>query len=122
LSCLVKEGNVLHFNCGECGSSVEFCPLSSSEIKCGCCEKQYTFSEELSHQLTLFRDLCVQIHRSQEILGQTSIAIDLEEKQLRIPYNLLLTRLSSVIELEIEGKVCELTFRIEPGKDLLHFS
>jgi ribosomal protein S27E len=114
----LNERNILHFNCGECGSSVELCPLSSSEVSCNSCGKEYVFSEGLSRQLTLFRDLCIQIHRSQEILGQTSIAIDLEDKHLRIPYNLLLTRLSSVIQLEIEGKPCELTFRVEPGKDL----
>lgn len=118
MSCSTQEMNLLHFDCGECGSGLEFSPLFSKAVHCSSCGREYHFSDELNHQLTLFRDLCVQIHRSQEILGQTSVAIDLEDKQLCIPYNLLLTRLSSVIQLEIDGKPCKLTFRIEPGKEL----
>lgn len=115
------ESEYLQFSCISCQGDVKFSPLNKATfekgILCEHCQKKYEFSEKLMTQLTLFHELCAQIHRSQEILGQTSIAIDLEGKRLRLPYNLLLTRLSSVISLELEGKKSEMMFRIEPGKE-----
>ena len=91
------------------------------EVRCSHCEKRYVFDDEtLVRHLELFEGLCAQIYRSQEILGKSSIAIDIGTKHVKVPFNLLLTRLNSVIELDINGKKSEIAFRLEPIVEVAH--
>lgn len=73
-------------------------------------------------QLQKFEALCLQIHESEEILGNTQVAINVGPNEIKVPYRLLLTRLSSVMDLSISdpklgAKRLEITFRTEPLND-----
>lgn len=118
----MEVGHRLQFKCQQCDSPVDFSVLEDfdGEIHCGCCEQSYRFDDEtLLRQLHLFEALCRQIHDSEEILGSTSIAIDVGSHHVKVPFNLLLTRMSSVLDLTIDGKKMEIHFRIEPVKDIV---
>ncbi|NGX60734.1 MAG: hypothetical protein K940chlam9_00202 [Chlamydiae bacterium] len=112
----------LHFNCQRCESPIPFSVLGregfTGSLCCQECGQKYTFKDDtLLRQLRQFEALCSQIHASEEILGSTSIAIDVGNHHVQVPFNILLTRLRSVIELEINGKKSTISFRVEPLKE-----
>jgi len=72
----------------------------------------------LKRQLGQFEALCRQIHASQEILSTTAVGIDLGEHHVKIPYKILLTRLTSSLELTMGDEQISIAFRMEPIKDL----
>ncbi|MCH9635308.1 MAG: hypothetical protein S4CHLAM81_05220 [Chlamydiales bacterium] len=115
----MEQGHKLQFECEACQNPVVFSVLDKESfgkgVTCSHCEKSYRFDDEtLVHHLELFEALCRQIADSSEILGRSSVAIDIGAKCVKVPFNLLLTRLSSVIELNVNGKRSEIAFRLEP--------
>ncbi len=119
----MEIGHRLQFACQKCQAAVNFSVLETAsftgELCCTQCQQTYRFDDQsLIRQLYLFEALCRQIHQSQEVLGSTSIAIDVGQHHVKVPFNLLLTRLSSVLDLKINGKKTEIIFRIEPIKDI----
>ena len=111
-----SNGN-LEFKCRECSSPVFFSVLEnqnlSKTIKCEKCKKKYLLGEQILEQLKQFEALCKQIQESKSIFGQASIAIDVGPHQVKIPFQLLLTRLSSVLELSIGGEKTSIGFRVD---------
>ncbi|MBJ7449880.1 MAG: hypothetical protein JHC93_05930 [Parachlamydiales bacterium] len=119
----MQRGHNLQFNCISCKNVINFSVLNSKEMEkplsCPNCQKSYTFSnEDLLRKLQKFEALCRQIHESEEILGDTAIAIDINNNQVKVPFRLLLTRLSSVLELKMGEHKVDIIFRIEPLKDV----
>ena len=117
----MQKGHTLHFKCLACGAPVYFSIFDLEKQKpvpCQGCAKRYAFSDPvLIRQLQQFEALCKQIHASQEILGNACIGIDVGEHHVKVPYKLLLTRLSSNLELTMNGQAVTIVFRIEPTKD-----
>ncbi|MDR3624883.1 MAG: hypothetical protein P4L16_07085 [Chlamydiales bacterium] len=117
----MQKGPHLTFNCVVCSHPVVFSVWSEEEfpyfLSCCSCEKKYGFSQEITRQLKKFEALCLQIHHSEEILGNTQVAIDVGPHHIKVPYRLLLTRLSSVMDLTIGDKKIEIAFRTEPLND-----
>jgi len=119
----MQNGHKLQFHCQECDAPILFSVLDrehfSKIVPCSNCKCKYAFDDEtLLRHLTQFEALCHQIYASEEILGSTSIAIDVGNHHVEVPFNILLTRLSSVIELNINGKKSVIFFRVEPLKDV----
>ena len=119
----MKMGHTLQFLCEGCDAPVLFSVLNSRDfcgiVQCQSCGKKYAFEDEtLLRQLKQFESLCRQIHASEEILGSTAIAIDVGSHHVKVPFNILLTRLSPVIELNMLGKKVVIAFRVEPLKDV----
>ncbi len=119
----MEQGHKLQFECVECDKPVLFSVLNKENfnkgVQCSSCGKAYRFDDKtLVHHLELFEALCQQIYRSQEILGRSSVAIDIGAKCVKVPFNLLLTRLTSVIELNMNGRKSEIAFRLEPLMDV----
>lgn len=114
--------HTLQFLCQNCNEPVLFSVLdpkvSLSRVRCTSCEQVYAFEDEvLKRHLKKFEALCQQIHDSEEILGNASIAIDVGQHHVKVPFNILLTRLSSEIRLKMNGKTMLISFRVEPLKD-----
>ncbi len=107
----------LVFSCLKCREPVSFCIWDESSLCCNTCQKNYRFSPEIIRKLKKFEALCRQIHASEEILGDTAVAIDVGSKHVRVPFRLLLTRLGSVLTLEMGEQKLEITFRTEPLAD-----
>ena len=107
----------LEFKCKECQNSVYFSVLDnhdpSKTIQCSKCKKKYALGAQIVEQLKKFEALCLQIQESKSIFGQSAIAIDVGPHQVKIPFQLLLTRLSSVLELSIGGEKTTIAFRVD---------
>lgn len=117
----MQKGTHLQFCCQSCKKPIKFHVFDLEKNKlltCEQCDKHYHFSDEnLIRQIKKFEALCLQIKESEEILSHTAVGIDIGERQVKIPYKLLLTRLSSVLDLTIGDSPLSITFRIEPIKD-----
>ncbi len=111
-----KRNANLEFKCRKCGFPVHFSVLEnqnlSKTIKCEKCEKKYVLGAQILEQLKQFEALCRQIQESKSIFGQAAIAIDVGPHQVKIPFQLLLTRLSSVLELNVGGEKTSIGFRV----------
>ena len=109
----------LAFSCLHCNSDVAFSIWQSEErpIKCPSCQKNYRFSPEIIEKLKKFESLCHQIRASEDILGDTAVAVDVGNRQVRVPFRLLLTRLGSVLTLTLGDARVEISFRTEPLAD-----
>ena len=118
----MQVGYQLHFNCLDCSEEVRFSVLggkdTSAQIVCSSCLKRYAFDEGILLQLQKFESLCRQIHESRDILGDTQVAVNVDDREVKIPYKLLLTRLSSVLQLQMAGRSVDIHFRLEPVKDV----
>lgn len=118
----LKKGHKLQIHCQNCNTPILFSLLSRNQfdgvLVCTRCGKKYKFEDQILRQLHHFEALCKQIHASEEILGDTSIAIDVGSHHVKVPFNILLTRLSSVIELDIGGEKLSVSFRVEPLNDI----
>lgn len=119
----MQKKHKLQFSCLTCKSSICFSIFEldndNNQISCQQCKKKYVFSDEvLKRQLKKFEALCRQIIDSEEILSNTAVGIDVGEHQVKIPYKLLLTRLSSTLDLIIGDQPITISFRIEPLRDL----
>lgn len=118
----MTKHHTLEFDCQRCKEPVRFSLFEIEhhpDIACGHCWKKYIFDDQtLVHHLQLFAALCRQIHASKDILSYTSIGVDVDERQVKIPFKLLLTRLSSCLDLEIGDTKEKIAFRFEPLKDM----
>lgn len=118
----MQKGDRLQFTCEACEEPILFSVLNSSSlekvVECAHCSKKYAFDKAFLLHLNKFESLCRQIHESQEILGHSAIAIDVGEHHVKVPFNILLTRLSSTIELDMNGKKRTISFRVEPLHDI----
>lgn len=105
--------------CIDCKSDVVFSIMDLDKtptlVTCSSCNKKYALGEEtLKRQLKKFAALCQQIQDSQEILGDASVAVDVGGQSVKIPFKLLLTRLKSVLNLQIGNTKLSVAFRVEP--------
>lgn len=117
----MQKHNNLHFNCTCCDMPIHISMFDldhHTPLQCDVCGKNYLFNDPtLVRQLKKFEALCRQIHDSEEILGSASVGVNVGEHHVKVPYKLLLTRLNSNLELNMEGKKVSIFFRIEPTKD-----
>ena len=115
---ITQKGHTLQFKCLSCQSPVTFSILTLDSEPAICCQpvKKNTPSHDpvLIRQLKKFEALCRQIQDSEEILGSASVGVDVGEHHVKVPYKLLLTRLSSSLDLNIGGQKVSIFFRIEP--------
>lgn len=117
----MQKGPHLEFSCPGCDAPVPFSitqlPEQEYIAPCPSCKKKFVFNDEdLVRQLKKFTSLCTAIHESEEILGNSSIGIHMNDKEVKIPFKLLLTRLNSQIELMLGGVPVSIAFRIEPAE------
>lgn len=116
----MKKRNHLQFCCQRCQAPVNFSIFDlDGSISCSQCSRNYLFNDDqLKRQLKKFEALCRQIKDSEEILSQTSVGVDVGQHHVKVPYKLLLTRLSSTLDLKIGSEPLSITFRFEPMADL----
>ena len=118
----MQKGHVLQFCCHTCQRTIQFSifELEKREegIQCPDCGIIYDFSDEnLRIQLRKFENLCRQIQLSEDILSNTSVGIYLGDREIKIPYKILLTRLNTTLDLMIGDRPLTITFRLEPIGD-----
>lgn len=109
----------LAFDCLHCAETVTFHIWEEKPVVCAHCQKSYKFSPDIYNKMKKFEALCRQIQASEEILGDTAVAIDVGSKEVRVPFRLLLTRLGSILTLQMGEQKLEIAFRTEPLVDCI---
>ncbi len=122
---LMSNDPRLQFSCQECDGSIHFSLFelnrNNKTLTCPHCQISYDFGDEnLQRQLHLFANLCQQIHLSAEILSCTSVGVNVGDREVKIPYKLLLTRLNPTINLTMDGRSLTIAFRMEPTLAPIH--
>lgn len=114
-------GFSINVHCTHCNSLVSIPHHPTKKLpwiaKCPGCGKQFGIeSPTIARQVKLFVDLCHQIKASEEILANAAIAVTVGSTEVKIPFRLLLTRLKTSLDLDVEGKKVSVSSRIEPLK------
>lgn len=122
VSLIMKNYKRIEFNCLEekCNKPIIFELLNCEEktlISCSNCGKEYTFNGNLVSKLKKFDNLISAVRDAKEILGDTNVAVNYKDHEILVPYRLLLTRMNTLLTLNIGDKKVELRFRVEPLKD-----
>ncbi|MDD5644875.1 MAG: hypothetical protein PHO00_05460 [bacterium] len=118
----VTKSQKIEFKCvsKNCDGTLSFMVnqiKKNSILKCDKCGNEYKFGQELISKLEMFDRLIKAVSEAKSILGDTNVAIDFEGHSLKVPYRLLLTRLSTSLKLEVGGQTVDFSFRVEPLKD-----
>ncbi len=85
-----------------------------SQILCPSCHRPYEFEQGLKDKLGKLLKLILAVREAESILGDCNVSVSVPGGSVKIPYPLLLTRLNTLISLDMGGKKVEFHFRIEP--------
>lgn len=114
------EKACIDFNCVSpgCGTSVE---ISLSEIGqddfqavCPVCHQTYAFDSVLKDKLRRMLELVAALRNAEDILGDTNVSVNVAGGEVKLPYALLLTRLNTLITLEVGDEKMDFHLRVEP--------
>ena len=111
----------IDFLCAEesCGGTVRFtlADLSDPEFQAVCpvCHRPYAFDAELCSKLGRMLKLIAVIRESEDLLGDAMISVNVAGGSVNIPYAMMLTRLNTVISLDLGGCKRDLHLRVEPS-------
>ena len=102
-----KSKAQLDFICAEpdCDAVIKFDLMEVAredfQILCPKCHKPYQFDAELREKLMKLHNLVVVLRQAESILGDCNVAVAVPGGEVKIPYALLLTRLNTMITLNI---------------------
>ncbi len=115
----MKDYDAIEFIClGEsCRNIIPISVLkieNSKNVVCKKCGKKYIFNEELIGKIKKFEKLIITVREAEDILGNTNVGIHLDGHEVKLPYRLLLTRMNTLLTLDIGGQEFTFRFRVEP--------
>jgi len=90
---------------------------ADGRVTCPQCRREYVFESDFRAKFLRLRSLILALREAEDILGDASVAVTTPAGEVKIPYRLLLTRLNTIITLEIEGKKIDFHFRVEPLRE-----
>lgn len=119
-------------DCGNNGVRLDFCCLSENcdgvikfglndivspdfQAVCPVCHRAYELDDVLKDKLKRMMELISAIRNSEDILGDSVVSVNVAGGEVRIPYALLLTRLNTLISLEIGGNKTDFHLWVEPS-------
>jgi hypothetical protein len=111
------------FDCLEegCNTTIQFNLMAlaqnQGQVACPNCHRPYQFDRAFLKQLEKLRALVFAVRDAQDILGSCNIAITTPAGEVKIPYQLLLTRLNTMVTLNVGGHQMDFNFRVEPLQD-----
>ena len=82
---------------------------------CPKCHKAYQLDAALRDKLARMLDLIHAIRRSEDILGDAMVSVNVAGGEVRIPYALLLTRLNTLITLDFGDRKVDFHLWVEPS-------
>lgn len=116
----MTQQGAFQLDCLHCKKPIVFSAFEldaeNSIVACPQCSKKYGFDTNIKKQLKTFSDLCHQIQKSENILGNANVAVNVGSQEVKIPFKILLTRLKSTLDLQIGGEKVTICFRIQPTK------
>ena len=111
----------LDFNCltDDCGGVVSFDMASVADPEfqavCPVCHRAYMLDGVLRDKLLRMMKLISAIRECEDILGDSVVSVNVAGGNVRIPYALLLTRLNTMISLDVAGKKTDFHLWVEPS-------
>lgn len=111
------------FECpqADCGTMVR---MNISDIEAGECRGQcpgchqiYEFDAEMTDKLVRLKNLIIAIRDAEKILGDCQVGVTVPAGEVKIPYALLLTRLNTLISLNVNGQKRDFHFWVEPATE-----
>lgn len=111
----------IDFHCLEegCAEVVKFnlSEIVSKDFQAVCpkCHKAYQLDAALRDKLSRMLDLIHAIRRSEDILGDAMVSVNVAGGEVRIPYALLLTRLNTLITLDLGDRKVDFHLWVEPS-------
>ena len=119
---LMRNYKQIEFKClGEnCGKPVIFKLQEMAEkavVRCPRCSKEYNFNGNFVDKLKKFDRLISAIKDARDILGDTNVAVNFKNQEVRVPYRLLLTRMNTLLTISVGNQKIEFRFRVEPLSD-----
>ena len=112
---------VIGFKCSscDCGGFVNFTLADVSEkgfqAVCPECYRPYELDEELCSKLGRMLKLVTVIRESEDLLGDAVISVNVAGGSVQIPYAMMLTRLNTVITLDLGDSKTDFHLRVEPS-------
>ena len=109
------------FTCLEhdCKTAVAFDLMEAIEddkqILCPHCHHAYEFDKKLKEKLEKLLKLILSVREAESILGDVNVCVTVPGGSVKIPYPLLLTRLNTLITLNMGDQKVEFHLRIEPS-------
>ena len=101
-----------------CKASISFnlmeMQTGGSRIVCPQCHCEYLLAPVFLDKLQRLRRLIQTVQEAADLLGDVNVAITTPMGEVKVPYWLMLTRLNTIITLELNGRKVEFNFRIEP--------
>lgn len=82
---------------------------------CPDCHSPYQFDKALKEKLIKLCDMIAAIRKAEDILGDCNVAVSVPGSTIKIPYALLLTRLNTMVTLQLGDKKIDFHFRVEPS-------
>ena len=82
---------------------------------CPVCHRAYALDDTLRDKLKRMLELIIAIRNSEDILGDSVVSVNVAGGDVRVPYALLLTRLNTLITLEIAGNKTDFHLWVEPS-------
>ena len=112
-----SKAHHIEFQCVGCNSPVAFSilqPDADGRLSCSSCGKGYFFNSELLDKIKRFERLLAAVYDARDVLGSANVGIAFKDEEVKVPYRLLLTRLNSLLTLNIGDKETVFRFRVEP--------
>ena len=82
---------------------------------CPACHKSYEFDKDLSEKLERLLKLITAVREAEPILGDCNVSVTVPGGEVKVPYALLLTRLNTMISLNLAGRKVDFHLWIEPS-------
>jgi len=111
----------IDFQCFEadCDGVVKFnlAEVADKEFQAVCpkCHHAYSLDDGLRDKLGRMLKLIEAIRASEDLLGQSVVSVNVAGGEVRVPYALLLTRLNTLITLEVGGRSVDFHLWVEPA-------
>jgi len=111
----------IDFVCTEpdCGGVVKFdlmgCASSDFQVLCPKCHRPYKFDDELRGKLKKLLNLILAVREAESILGDCNVAVSVPGGEVKLPYAMLLTRLNTMITLELGDKKVDFHLWVAPA-------
>ncbi len=109
------------FLCQEngCDGVVKFnlmeCTADDFQVLCPKCHRPYVFDADLRGKLKKLTNLILSVREAESILGDCNVAVAVPGGEVKLPYALLLTRLNTMITLQLGDKKVDFHLWIEPA-------
>lgn len=115
----MKNADTLEFIClgQDCRKPIPVSVLKIEKhqtVTCPNCGKQYSFDPNFIEKIKKFERLILAVRDAEDILGDTNVGINVDGHQIKLPYRLLLTRMNTLMTLNVGGKEFAFKFRVEP--------